>query len=27
VTALAGAIKLKYELKLSFDVSGFPEGT
>jgi polyisoprenoid-binding protein YceI len=27
VTALAGAIKLKDELKLSFDVSAFPEGT
>jgi len=27
VTALGGAIKLKNELKLSFDVSAFPEGT
>jgi polyisoprenoid-binding protein YceI len=27
VTALGGTIKLKDDLKLSFDVSGFPEGT
>jgi polyisoprenoid-binding protein YceI len=27
VTALGGTIKLKDELKLSFDVSAFPEGT